>query len=78
MRRYSKLDIRGLVGTGRWKSETAARRYAHVVATEEAQRSDDLPTPNSGSKPKRAALSLIHDSQSPASGENPGKAKKSL
>jgi hypothetical protein len=37
MRRYGGLDTRGLVGTGRWKSEKAAERYNHVVVTEETR-----------------------------------------
>ena len=36
MRRYAGLDVRGLVGTGRWDSMQSAERYAHVVASEEA------------------------------------------
>lgn len=44
MRRYAKLDTKGLVGTGAWKDEKSASRYSHVVVTEEAQRSDMLPT----------------------------------
>jgi integrase len=44
MRRFAKLDTKGLVGTGAWKDEKSASRYAHVVVTEEAQRSDMLPT----------------------------------
>lgn len=43
MRRYGKLDTKGLVGTGAWKDEKSASRYAHVVVTEEAQRADMLP-----------------------------------
>lgn len=45
MRRYGGLDQRGLVGTGRWKSEKSAARYAHVVTSEEARKADLLPTP---------------------------------
>lgn len=45
MRRYGGLDIRGLVGTGRWKDQKSAARYAHVVTTEEARKADLLPTP---------------------------------
>lgn len=44
MRRFAKLDVKGLVGTGAWKDEKSAARYAHVVVTEEAQRSDMLPS----------------------------------
>jgi integrase len=45
MRRYGGLDQRGLVGTGRWKSEKSAGRYAHVVTSEESRKADLLPTP---------------------------------
>jgi integrase len=44
MRRYGGLDVRGLVGTGRWDSMQSAERYAHVVASEEAMASQFLPT----------------------------------
>ncbi len=43
MRRFGKLDTKGLVGTGAWKDEKSASRYQHVVVTEEAQRADMLP-----------------------------------
>jgi len=39
------LDVRGLVGTGRWDSMQSAERYADVVASEEAMASQFLPTP---------------------------------
>lgn len=45
MRRYGKLDTRGLVGTGRWRDQKSAARYEHVVASEESRRADMLPTP---------------------------------
>jgi integrase len=45
MRRYSGLDERGLVGTGRWKDRKSVARYAYVVTTEEARKADALPTP---------------------------------
>lgn len=48
MRRYGGLDTRGLVGTGRWKSEKSAARYAHVVVSEDARRAALLPTPKRG------------------------------
>lgn len=44
MRRYGRLDTRGLVGTGAWKDERSAARYQHVVASEESQRANLLPT----------------------------------
>lgn len=46
MRRYGKLDERGLVGTGRWKDRKSVARYTHVVTSEEAQKADLLPVPN--------------------------------
>lgn len=45
MRRYAGADTRGLLGTGRWRDEKSARRYEHVVASEESKRADLLPTP---------------------------------
>lgn len=51
MRRYAGRDIRGLVGTGAWKSEQSAGRYAHVVPTEDARAAELLPLP----APKRDA-----------------------
>jgi integrase len=49
MRRYAGLDTKGLVGTGRWKSEQSASRYAHVVPSEDAVKAAVLPIA-SGSK----------------------------
>lgn len=46
MRRDGKLDVRGLVGTGAWKDQKSAARYAHVVVSEEARRAELLPTPD--------------------------------
>jgi integrase len=43
MRRYGGLDLRGLVGTDRWKDIKSTARYAHVVTSEEAQRAALLP-----------------------------------
>lgn len=45
MRRYAGLDIRGLVGTGRWADEKSAARYAHVISSEEAKKAALLPVP---------------------------------
>lgn len=56
MRRYGKLDTRGLVGTGRWRDQKSASRYEHVVASEESMRADLLPTPKQ-KKNKRAIQS---------------------
>jgi integrase len=50
MRRYGGLDVRGLVGTGRWDSMQSAERYAHVVASEEAMAAQYLPTPSGSEK----------------------------
>lgn len=44
--RVGGLDTRGLVGTGTWKDQKSAARYAHVVVTDEAQRAALLPTPS--------------------------------
>lgn len=44
MRRYSGLDTTGLVATGAWRSRQAAAVYEHAVPTEEARKSDMLPT----------------------------------
>lgn len=43
MRRYAKLDTRGLVGTKRWKDLKSAARYEHVVVSEESRKADLLP-----------------------------------
>jgi hypothetical protein len=43
MRRYGGRDTKGLVGTGRWKSEQSASRYAHVVPGEDAMKATLLP-----------------------------------
>lgn len=48
MRRYGKLDTKGLMGTGAWKDEKSAARYQHVVVTEEMTRADLLPAPKRG------------------------------
>ena len=53
MRRYCGLDTSGLVGTGAWKSRTAAAVYEHVEVREEARKADMLPT-RAGSVPKRS------------------------
>lgn len=44
MRRYGGLDTSGLVGTGAWRSHSAARVYEHVETSEEARKADLLPT----------------------------------
>lgn len=43
MRRYGKLDTKGLVATGRWTDPKSASRYEHVVVSEEAARANQLP-----------------------------------
>src|SRR5262249_48606821 len=43
LRRYGKLDLRGLVATGRWKDIKSTIRYTHTIASEEAQRASLLP-----------------------------------
>jgi integrase len=43
MRRYGKLDTKGLVATGNWRDERSASRYAHAVTREEWDRVDLLP-----------------------------------
>jgi integrase len=48
MHRYGKLDRYGLTRTGRWDDADSADRYVHTEASEEAQRSDLLPTPKRG------------------------------
>lgn len=53
MRRYGGLDARGLVGTGAWDCEQSANRYAHTVASEDAQRSDLLPVVGAGAVQNR-------------------------
>jgi integrase len=50
MRRYAGLDVKGLVDTGAWLDPKSAARYAHVVLSEEAQRSDLLPAPKSANQ----------------------------
>lgn len=45
MRRFAGLDISGLLATGTWRDAVSARRYEHVVASEESKKADLLPTP---------------------------------
>lgn len=44
MRRYGGLDLQGLVATRRWRSPKSAARYTHVVARDEWDRVERLPT----------------------------------
>lgn len=60
MRRYGKLDTRGLVGTGAWKDAKSAARYEHVVASEEAKRADLLPV-----DPKAASVKSVDRARKP-------------
>ncbi len=48
MRRFAGMDIAGLLATERWKDAASARRYQHVVVSEEARKADLLPTPKTG------------------------------
>jgi integrase len=45
MRRFGKLDTRGLIGTGTWKNRKSVERYEHVEVTEEAMKAALLPIP---------------------------------
>ena len=56
MRRYGKLDLRGLVGTGRWKDIKSTLRYAHAIASEEAQRASLLPAIQLSRIPPKTAV----------------------
>ena len=52
MRRYAGLDTEGLVATGRWKDATSARRYQHLVVSEESRKAELLPVENAWKKPE--------------------------
>jgi integrase len=43
MRRYGGLDTSGLLETGAWRDRSAAARYEHLDATEEARKANLLP-----------------------------------
>jgi len=43
MRRYAGADLRGLVGTDRWKDIKSTFRYAHVVVSEDSRKAALLP-----------------------------------
>lgn len=43
MRQYAGKDLRGLIGTGRWRDIHSVLRYQHVVASEESKAVDLLP-----------------------------------
>jgi integrase len=44
MRRYGGADVQGLAETKNWRDPRSAARYAHVVAREEWDRVDSLPS----------------------------------
>ena len=44
MRKYAGLDHTGLVATGRWKHQSSTFIYTHAKVSEEAKKSDLLPT----------------------------------
>lgn len=52
MRRYGGADVQGLAATGNWRNVRSAERYSHVVASEEWNRVDSLPSmePEMGKK----------------------------
>jgi integrase len=50
MRQHGKVDDRGLVATGRWRSVKSVAVYAHVAVSEESRRAELLPV----AKRKRA------------------------
>jgi integrase len=43
MRFYGGVDVKGLAGTGNWRDERSASRYAHVVPRQEWSRVNSLP-----------------------------------
>ena len=47
MHQWRDLDTFGLTRTNRWADPASADRYVHTLASEEARRSDLLPTPTS-------------------------------
>ena len=48
MRRYGGADVQGLTETGNWRDPRSAARYSHVVAREEWDRVDNLPSMGTG------------------------------
>jgi integrase len=48
MRRYGGADIQGLTETKNWRDPRSAARYSHVVAREEWDRVDNLPSMGTG------------------------------
>lgn len=43
MRKYTGMDTTGLIATQRWKDPASARRYQHVVVSEESRKAALLP-----------------------------------
>lgn len=59
MRQYAGLDLRGLLGTGRWKDLKSVLRYTHVETTTESRAADRLPAvrnPWSGGQRQRKSI----------------------
>jgi integrase len=48
MRRYGGADVQGLAATGNWRNVRSAERYSHVVASDEWNRVDSLPSMGNG------------------------------
>lgn len=72
MRKYGKVDTRGLIATGAWNDSQAAERYQHVVVAEEAKKAALLPVEKAwkrksdrpkkpGKKPKSGVKSKPND-----------------
>lgn len=59
MRRYAGLDTTGLLATQAWRDAASARRYEHVVVSEEAQKAALLPVENAGSVPENDQKSRL-------------------
>jgi hypothetical protein len=56
MRRYGGADVQGLAATGNWRNVRSAERYSHVVASEEWNRVDSLPSMEPGTGTKRGKV----------------------
>ena len=54
MRRYGGADVQGLVATGNWRDARSAERYAHVVARDEWNRVESLPSDARGNDVEKA------------------------
>jgi integrase len=53
MRQYAGLDLRGLLGTGRWKDLKSVLRYQHVDTSAEMRAADRLPNVQNPCKKSR-------------------------